>query len=72
MSRSQIEVFDSVAGTTLKSFGYNITPDTKPISPFYKLCYSLHEYIKTGIYLFQLNIIDGLKIKFFGKQPFHE
>ena len=72
MSQSQIRVFDSVAGTTLKSFGYHAASHTKPISTFYKLCYSFHEYIKIAIYLFELNVIDGLKIKFFGKQPFHE
>ena len=72
MSARQVLVFDSIAGATLKRFGYQVTAEEKPVSFVWKMFYRLHNVIFRVRHLFIINVIDGIKIKFFGKEPFAE
>jgi hypothetical protein len=72
MSTKDVLLYDSVAGETLSKFGYEVNSTAKPITHFWVLWYNIHENVKKSIFLFRHNIIDGIKIKYFGKPPFHE
>lgn len=72
MSRRQIEFFERTAGKTLKKFGYETSYDEKPLQGMYPLLFSLHDSIYYWKFMFRQNVIDTIKIKFFGKEPFAE
>lgn len=72
MSPGRIKLFETCAGNTLKRFGYETSFPEKTINPFIKMLYHLHEKFFVIRWLFIVNVIDGIKIKFFGKQPFAE
>lgn len=72
LTAKQRAVFESVAGTELKKHGYEVNNTNTRLLPFESSFYLLHEQICKWIFLFNHNIIDGIKIKFFGKKPFNE
>lgn len=72
MSKNQVYVFDTVAYKTLKYFNYETTNRRKILPTYKKLLFSAHNIILQNIHLFKLNVIDGIKIKYFGKEPFTE
>ena len=47
MTSRQIRAFESVAGTTLRQFGYELSTVSKPPSLFIKAAYRLHNYLLT-------------------------
>lgn len=72
LSAAQIVLFDKIAGNTLTRFGYEAQISEKKVNIFMQMAYILHHKILHYKYLFTLNIIDGIKIKYFGKEPFAE
>lgn len=70
MSRNQVKVFESVAGETLERFGYECVYGTGEIGFFRRSIYRLHNLYLRCWHLFVINVVDGIKIRFFGKQPF--
>jgi hypothetical protein len=72
MNANQIKVFDMTAAETLKRFGYETRHEEAPLPFLTKWHYELHNRYGKLRHLFIINVIDGFKIKFLGKQPFGE
>lgn len=72
MTKQQVNVFESVGGDTLESFGYKLSGVVCPIPLVSKLFYKIHNGFVRVKFLFIHNVVDGFKIKFLGKQPFGE
>jgi len=72
MSSHQIKIFDSIAANTLQKFGYETSVSQRSIPIYWRALYAIHHYYFRARHLFIINIIDGIKIRFFGKAPFGE
>jgi len=72
MSPRQIAVFERVAGETLERFGYETTHAEQPLGRLERPLYHLHDLLHRGEFLFKTNVIDGVRIRFHGKEPFAE
>lgn len=72
LSAPQVKIFNQVANTTLKSFNYETFQFNDKISPLNKIVYELHDKVKYWVFLFEINVVDGIKIRFFNKKPFNE
>jgi hypothetical protein len=72
MTTTQIKVFESIAADTLERFGYPTSYKEQQVSAVLKLWYKLHDSIHRIKHLFIINVVDGIKIRFFGKRPFAE
>lgn len=72
LSRKKISIFESVAADTLLRFGYEITSKNLTVPGYFKAFFFLHNVILRARHLFIINIIDGIKIRYFGKPPFNE
>lgn len=72
MTSRQINIFDRVAADILKQFDYEISTEERPISFIWRILYFSHNVIFRIRHLFIINVIDGVKIRFFGKEPFAE
>jgi hypothetical protein len=70
MSPGQVRIFENVSADTLKRFGYETSYEERPITGFIKCFYTLHRMLFRAKYLFKINVIDGIKIKYFDKEPF--
>lgn len=69
---NQIKLFEQCSANTLKRFDYTTTFEESPINPLAKIFFKLHEKIHWAKWMFEMNVIDGIKIKYFGKKPFAE
>lgn len=69
-SPQQLQLFESVAGDTLRRFGYETSPNPKKISGLKKAYYLMHHKLLWLKHMFVMNVIDSIKIKYFGKEPF--
>lgn len=72
MKPKQIKIFENIAANTLKRFGYETSYDQTELNKLLKYFYKAHNEIIRAVYLFKINVIDGIKIKYFGKEPFAE
>jgi len=72
LSDSQIKVFELVAADTLNRFGYKATHSKGKVPYILTLAYQFHDRVLRLKHLFKLNVIDTIKIKYFGKEPFAE
>ena len=72
MTRYQVKLFESAAANTLKRFGYETSYEEKAVSEFTAAVYRFHEACMKIKFLFKINVIDGIKIRFMGKEPFAE
>lgn len=72
MSPLQINTFDRIAADTLKRFGYETSVEKGSVQLVLRVTYFFHNAIFRFRHLFIINIIDGFKIKFLGKEPFSE
>ena len=72
MSKYEIELFEKIASDTLKQFDYEFTYKEVPINQFMAFYSELQDKILRAKHLFRLNVIDTIKIKYFGKEPFAE
>jgi hypothetical protein len=64
-------VFESTASTTLQRFGYPVKYQEKNL-PVLSVLFWVHDKVKWSIFILKTNVIDGIKIKYFGKQPFSD
>ena len=71
MTSNQIDRFDAVAGAALARFGYEVRPNAS-LGPLAPLRWQLHDRAARAVELFRSNVIDGLRIRFLGKEPFAE
>jgi hypothetical protein len=72
LTSRQIRLFESVAGNTLQALGYETTYDQSPTGTGMEVLYRLHDGAKWLHFMAKQNVVDAIKIKFFGKQPFAE
>lgn len=72
MTARQINTFDNIAANTLKRFDYETSTEQGKISSIWRAIYFLHNAVFRARHLFIINVVDGIKIKFFGKEPFAE
>ena len=70
MSNRQLKLFESVASNTLKRFDYEFSYEQKAINSLVSGFFKFHSTVSKAIFLFKINVIDTVRIKFFGKQPF--
>ena len=71
-SKRQTLVFDYLAADVLERFGYEVSKNIQPINPLSRLVYAFHDRLKYYIFMLEINVIDGFKIRFMGKKPFAE
>ena len=62
--------FEAIAGATLARLGYERVCESPRLGVMESLLYRVHERCSFAWYLFRINVIDTVLIKFFGKQPF--
>jgi len=72
MSPRQVDIFNSCAREALELHGYDIPQRKKHLNFFTRLFFLIHDKILYIKHMFIMNVIDGIKIKYFGKQPFSE
>ncbi len=72
MTSLQIATYDAVAKTTLMAHDYPYLENNKQPSWLSRFVWKAHNLIVWAKHMFVQNVIDGLKIKFFGKQPFDQ
>ena len=72
LTAREIELFETVAASTLRKFGYETTYDERAAHALVKLKYNLHEAFWHAVQLLKQNTIDTVKIAYFGKEPFNE
>lgn len=72
MTKNQKRIFSCIASNTLEKFGYKTNSNYLNISIIEKFLYEIHGKLYRYWFLFKINIIDGFKIRFLGKQPFAE
>ena len=70
MAPKQLRIFEAIAGATLARLGYERVCESPRFGVMESLLYRVHERCSLAWYLFRLNVIDTVLIKFFGKQPF--
>ncbi|TWU01275.1 sulfotransferase family protein [Stieleria varia] len=72
MSARQVAVFEKTAGNLLAANGYETLHKQKPIGYGSQMAYRIHDRCKWLAFMFRQNVVDTIKIRFFGKQPFAE
>lgn len=70
MSAGQVRVFEFVAGGTLRRFGYGATHQEQPVGVLASTYFTAADRVKHARRLFGLNVIDTIRIRFFGQNPF--
>lgn len=71
MSESQIRTFEGVASASLIEHGYRLhyEPARAP-NAVMRTSYYVQDRFRWLLFMFKQNVIDGILIRFFGKQPF--
>lgn len=72
MTPNQIRVFEAIASKELAVFGYDVINKNPTVSIIETQYFNVHEMIHKAWFLFNLNIVDGFKIRYLGKEPFSE
>ena len=67
---SQLRVFEGVAGEVLRKLNYETLGESVQLSRLERASYGLHNLVTRAWFLFRLNVIDGIRIRYFGKAPF--
>lgn len=70
MTPMQIKVFNASAHETLRRLGYEVGQDSYKLPAYKKRLYQLHDKLMFAKHLFVMNVIDGFKIRYLGKEPF--
>ena len=70
LTERQVQLFERTAGDTLRRFGYEATQKEQGLSIGLSGYWRLHDFMCRMKFLFTTNVIDGVKIRFFGKEPF--
>ena len=66
----EIEVFERTAADTMAAYGYTTSHRQAPIGLLTKLRFKCHQTLAQLWHLFHINIVEGFKIRFLGKDPF--
>ena len=72
LSPRQICIFERTAGDVLNTLGYVTSHNQQPLSSVGRLAFQVDDRVRWAKFMFQQNVVDGIKIRFFGKQPFAE
>jgi hypothetical protein len=72
MTKKQISVYEAVAEKTLTYHQYEVISSGSKLSLIKVFAYKIHHFINYAKHMFEMNVVDGIKIKFFGKLPFNE
>lgn len=72
LSAHQIKIFESIAADTLTKHDYETSWKQAKINPLFVFYYKVHHLLFRAKHLFIINIVDGIKIRFFNKEPFAE
>ena len=72
LTKRQVDIFDGIASEALSKFGYEVQPGVKMISPIMAFLYKIHDGFHKARHLFVINVIDAIRIRFFGMQPFDQ
>ena len=72
MTEQQISTYDAIAKTTLAAHNYEFNSQAKQPSFVLAKYYKLEDFLLWAKHMFVQNVIDTIKIKFFGKQPFDQ
>jgi hypothetical protein len=70
LSASQVEVFEQLAGQTLTRFGYGISHLPAHVPWPARFGYTAQDACKQAVHLLNVNLVDGVRIRFFGMEPF--
>jgi hypothetical protein len=70
LAPAQIALFEQVAGQTLVRFGYPVTYQPRAVALPTRLAWRTQDAAKHAVNLFQMNVVDTLRIRFFGMEPF--
>ena len=70
LAPAQIALFEQVAGQTLVRFGYPVTYQPRAVALPTRLAWRAQDAAKHAVNLFQMNVVDTLRIRFFGMEPF--
>lgn len=72
MTAAQIAVFEREAGDTLRRLGYEAQHEPRPPGFVRVFGYLAHNRLKRWRHLFNANVVDTIRIRVFGKEPFAE
>ena len=72
MTSKQIEIYEATAKKSLLFHQYELINTRSKLSVFQVFGYKVHHQFVYAKHMFVMNVIDGIKIKFFGKHPFNE
>ena len=70
LSPKQQQLFEAVAHDALRRFGYETNSIPIKISGLKRAYYFIHDKLLWMKNMFVMNVIDTIKIKYFGKEPF--
>jgi len=72
MTPQQISTYEAQAKSSLLTHNYELINPEPRLSALKVFGYKLHHQLLYLKHMFEMNVIDGFKIKFLGKQPFNE
>lgn len=72
MTQTQISTYEARAKGSLQYHGYELTNAESHLSSLKVFGYKFHHQLMYLKHMFIMNVVDGIKIKFLGKQPFNE
>ena len=72
MKPDDVRLFEAAAGDRLELLGYATTHPTGSIARSEKLRYLTHDYLHWIAFMLRQNLIDAVRIRYFGKAPFAE
>jgi hypothetical protein len=72
LSKKSIQIFERTAGEMLQKLGYESSTQLPPIHALKRKAYALHDSLTWAQHMFDQNVLDAIRIKYFGKQPFDE
>jgi hypothetical protein len=70
MTAAHIELFEQVAGDTLRQFGYQVGAAPRAVGAVRAMTYRAHNSWKHWRNLFVMNVVDTIRIGWLGKEPF--
>ncbi len=72
LTANEIKTFENVASNTLSRLGYKTSHPQNPINTFRHYYFSIQDKLFWLKFMFKVNVVDGIKIRLFGKAPFAE
>lgn len=66
----KVRLFESVGRETLARFGYETDKSQSSVPSYQRIFYRWHDKALWAVFMFKVNVIHGLQIRFFGREPF--